>query len=255
MIPSLFICHGSPMLALEDSEYTRFLAEAGKKYRPKAIVIFSAHWEERQTTVSFAEGTLETIYDFGGFPDELYRLTYPAQGSPELAEKVEERFRLHGIPTKRDHHRGLDHGAWVILRHMYPDSDIPVVSVSVNPYFSTEEQVRIGEALKSLGNDDILVIGSGASVHNFNEIKFRQEQPEPWAMEFDSWIADKVVNRDTEKLLQYDRLAPHARRAVPRAEHFIPLFHAYGSSSGAEKPQVIFSGYQFGTFSHLCLQM
>ena len=255
MVPSLFICHGSPMLALEETEYTRFLAETGQRIRPKAIVIFSAHWEERKTTVSFAAGRLDTIYDFGGFSEELYRLTYPAQGSPELAEKVEERFRAQGIETLRDERRGLDHGSWIILRHMYPDADIPVVSVSVNPFLSPEEQLKIGEALKGLGSENILVVGSGATVHNFNEIRFNSRHAEPWAVEFDNWLADKIVNRDTGALLHYERLAPHARRAVPRAEHFIPVLHAYGSSKEEAPPKIAFSGYQYGWLSYICFEM
>ncbi|WEK54114.1 MAG: class III extradiol ring-cleavage dioxygenase [Candidatus Cohnella colombiensis] len=255
MIPSLFICHGSPLLALDNSAYTQFLTETGERFKPKAIVMFSAHWEQKITTISFVEGTLQTIYDFGGFPDDLYQLTYPAQGSPELAERLEERFRLHGIESRRDYSRGLDHGSWVFLRHMYPEADIPIVSVSVNPFLTPREQLDIGLALKGLGEEDILVIGSGTTVHNFNEIKFNQPYPEQWAVEFDDWIEDKIVNRDMEALLQYEQMAPHARRAVPRAEHFVPLFHAYGSSYGAEKPKSIFKGYQFGTFSHICFEM
>ncbi len=206
-------------------------------------------------TISFAEGPLQTIYDFGGFPDELYRLSYPAPGSPEMATVLEERFRKNGIATQRDYGRGLDHGSWIFLRHMYPDASIPVVTISLNPFLPAEEQLRIGEALKGLGEEDILVIGSGTTVHNFNEIKFNQSEPEAWAVEFDDWIAEKIMNRDTAAIIQYERLAPHARRAVPRAEHFVPLLHAYGSSSGHHQPKVLYSGYQFGTFSHICFEM
>ncbi|MBM7568534.1 DODA-type extradiol aromatic ring-opening family dioxygenase [Paenibacillus sacheonensis] len=255
MLPSLFICHGSPMMAVEESDYTEFLKETGARFRPKAIVIFSAHWEAGAVTVSFAEGPLPTIYDFGGFPDELYRMTYPAPGSPEIAAKVEEKFLAHGIDTHRDPERGLDHGSWVFLRHMYPNADIPVVTISVNPFLPAAQQIVIGEALRGLGAEGILVIGSGTTVHNFNEIKWKQEHAEPWADEFDQWIADKVVHRDTEALANYERLAPHARRAVPRAEHFVPLLLAYGSSSGEVKPRALFEGFQMGTFSLLCMEM
>jgi 4,5-DOPA dioxygenase extradiol len=254
MIPSLFICHGSPLMAMGESKYTDFLKETGKRFQPKAIIMFSAHWEQRVTTISFAEGKLETIYDFGGFPDELYQLTYPALGSPDLAGRVEELFHKHGLPTQRDYKRGLDHGSWVFMRYMYPEANIPIVSVSVNPNLSAGLQYKIGEALRGLGEEDILIIGSGTTVHNFNEIKFKQTYPEPWAVEFDEWLADKILNKDTASLLQYEQLAPNARRAVPRAEHFVPIFHALGSSSGTGQPRVLYKGYEMGSFSQICFE-
>lgn len=120
MVPTLFVNHGAPTLALAESEYTRFLTDLGKRIVPKAIVMFSAHWEKRTTTISFAEGTLETIYDFGGFPDKLYQMIYPATGSPELASRVEQMLQKMGIKTDRDPNRGLDHGSWIFLKYMYP---------------------------------------------------------------------------------------------------------------------------------------
>lgn len=255
MMPALFINHGAPTLALAQSDYTRFLQETGKRLAPQAIVMFSAHWEERVTTISFADGPLETIYDFYGFPDALYKITYPAPGSPKLAERLDGLFRNAGIPTERDYTRGLDHGSWIFLKYMYPDANIPIVSVSVNPFLPNEEQYRIGEALGSLGAENILVIGSGTTVHNFNEIKIGQQHPEQWAVEFDDWIADKVEKRDVSSLVQYDRLAPYALRAVPRAEHFVPLFHAMGSAAAAaSSPKVLYRGYEYGTFSYSCFE-
>lgn len=254
MLPSLFLNHGSPFMAQQESDYTRFLGELGRKYKPKAIVLFSAHWEEQVTTISFAEGPLETIYDFYGFPDELYKLTYPAPGSPQLAEELEKRFNQQHIRTNRNNTRGLDHGSWVFLRYMYPAAVIPIVTVSVNPFLSAEEQFKIGEALRELGEDDILVIGSGTTIHNFNEIKWGQQDPEPWALEFDNWLIDKVENQDRESLLHYERLAPHALRAVPRAEHFIPLFPAMGSGDATRKPRMIYRGYEMGSFSLTCFE-
>ncbi len=173
LVPALFINHGAPTLALAESDYTQFLEDLGKRIVPKAIVMFSAHWENRTTTISFADGVLETIYDFGGFPDKLYQLTYPAPGSPELASKVEQMFQKQGIITAKDNKRGLDHGSWIFLRYMYPEANIPIVSVSVNPHLSVGEQLTIGKALRGLGQEDVLIIGSGTTVHNFNEIKIQ----------------------------------------------------------------------------------
>jgi len=254
MIPSLFINHGSPLMALQESDYTRFLEDTGKRFTPKAIVMFSAHWEERVTTISFAEGPLPTIYDFGGFPDELYRLTYPAPGDPGLAGRIEQLYRERGLETRRDYKRGLDHGSWIMLRYMYPAADIPVVTISVNPFQTAAEQYRIGEALAGLGGEDILVIGSGTTVHNFHYIKFGQTHAEPWAEQFDDWLIDKIRQRDLTSLFRYAELAPYASRAVPRAEHFVPLLQAMGSSGSTGDPVLLYRGYEFGTFSYTCFE-
>ncbi len=242
------------MMIKQDSDYTRFLADTGRRFAPKAIVIFSAHWEEKVTTISFADGPLETIYDFYGFPDELYQLAYQAPGSPQVAEKLEQMFHNHGIETRRDAKRGLDHASWVFLRHMYPEADIPVVTISVNPFLSAAEQHKIGEALQGLGEENILVIGSGTTIHNFNYIKMGQQHPEDWAVEFDDWLIDKIQSKDLQSLVSYEQLAPYAARAVPRAEHFVPLFHALGSSKGAATPRVLYRGYEMGSFSQSCFE-
>jgi 4,5-DOPA dioxygenase extradiol len=254
MIPSLFLAHGSPMLAIEQTEYTRFLSELAGKMKPKAIVVFTAHWEQPVTTVSSSDDVYETIYDFGGFPDELYRVKYPARGSSVVAGIVKERLKRHGIEYAEDTSRGLDHGSWTLLHRMYPEADIPVVQVSVNPYLPPAEQYKIGEALRGLGNDDILVIGSGVTVHNLRIIKWGQKTAEPWAVEFDDWLIEQMDKGDTASLFDYAGKAPHARTAVPRAEHFVPLYIAMGSGDPARKPEVVHRSYDMGTLSYLCLQ-
>ncbi|MFK4340625.1 aromatic ring-opening dioxygenase catalytic subunit (LigB family) [Paenibacillus sp. RC62] len=134
MMPSLFLAHGSPMLAIEQTEYTAFLEQLGKSIRPKAIVIFTAHWETQALTVSSIDDIYDTIYDFGGFPPELYAVKYPAHGSVELAAKLKELYEQKGIDVQTDRVRGLDHGSWTLLHRMYPEADIPVVQISVNPF-------------------------------------------------------------------------------------------------------------------------
>ncbi|MEF3307154.1 dioxygenase family protein [Paenibacillus sp. GYB003] len=254
MVPSLFLAHGSPMLAIEQTDYTRFLAELGRSIKPKAIVIFTAHWERPVTTVSSSDDAYDTIYDFGGFPDELYRIRYPARGSSIVAGVVKDRLRGGGIEVAEDTSRGLDHGSWTLLHRMYPDADIPVVQASVNPYAEPAEQYRIGEALRRLGEEDILVIGSGVTVHNLRIIKWGQKTPEPWAVEFDDWLIEKIGQGDTESLFDFADKAPHGRLAVPRAEHFVPLFIAMGSGDPGRKPEVIHRSYDMGTLSYLCLK-
>ncbi|RXT13724.1 class III extradiol ring-cleavage dioxygenase [Ammoniphilus sp. CFH 90114] len=254
MISPLFICHGAPTLAIENNEYTQYLNELGKALRPQAIVIFTAHWESEVLTLSYRDDSYETIYDFGGFPPEMYSIQYPAKGSTPIASKIEERFNNRGITTKRDVKRGLDHGSWVVLRLLYPDADIPIVQVSVNPFLPIDQQLKIGEALQGLDDEDILVIGSGGTVHNLRAIHWGQDTPESWAMEFDDWLIEKVQQRDVEALTHYQNLAPHAPLAVPRAEHFVPLFNSMGSGKVHQIPKTLHRSYQYGTLSHIVFQ-
>ncbi|WP_419152244.1 DODA-type extradiol aromatic ring-opening family dioxygenase [Aeribacillus alveayuensis] len=253
MMPSLFLAHGSPMIAIQDNRYTRFLKELGMNLNPKAIIIFTAHWESDVLTISSRDDEYETIYDFYGFPEELYQVTYPAKGSTTIANKIQKRFERHGIQSKLDKRRGLDHGSWTVLKHLYPEANIPVVQISVHPFLPPEEQFQIGEALKGMGQEHMLIIGSGATSHNFRMLKWGQNTPEPWAVEFDDWLIDHIHQKNYQKLFQYETLAPHAQLAVPRPEHFVPLFIAMGSGC-METPEVIYREYEMGTLSYLSFQ-
>ena len=252
MIPALFLAHGSPMLAIEQTPYTDFLAKLGERYEPRAVVIFTAHWESETLTISSTDDVYDTIYDFGGFPDELYQVKYPARGSKAIAAMLEQKLTANGIEVRTDSVRGLDHGAWTLLHRMYPKADIPVVQVSVNPYLAPERQYRIGEAIRGLGREGILVIGSGVTVHNLRMVNWGQKTPEPWAVSFDDWLLEKLQSGDLNALFHYAEQAPYARQAVPRAEHFVPLFIAMGSGEG--EAQMIHRSYDLGTLSYMCLQ-
>ncbi|WP_234122019.1 DODA-type extradiol aromatic ring-opening family dioxygenase [Clostridium hydrogenum] len=254
MISPIFVAHGSPTIVIEDNEYTRTLKEFGKSLKPKAIVVFTAHFEEETTTISAIDDTYNMIYDFYGFPRELYEMRYPAKGSVKIALKLQDMFNKKNIKSKLNTKRGLDHGAWTILKLMFPEANIPVVQVSVNQGLAIEEQFKIGEAIQELGNEDILVVGSGSTVHNLSELKWEAEKPEKWPVEFDDWLIDKVKSRDEKSLFQYRKLAPHAKLAVPRQEHLIPLFIAMGSSKNEELPKVLSRIYEYGTLSYICLQ-
>lgn len=251
---SLFLAHGSPMLALEQNEYTSMLKDIGRSLKPKAIVIFTAHWESDIPAITFTDGVYETIYDFYGFPDELYALKYPAKGSKQIAMKVKDAFQEQGISSKLNATRGLDHGSWTLLYHLFPNADIPVIQISVNPDLPAEEQFRLGMALQTLKEEDILIIGSGVTVHNLRAVKWGQKEPESWAVEFDDWLIEKIGQQDYDSLFEWERNAPHARLAVPREEHFVPLFIAMGSGKPQEKAKVIYREYEYGTLSYLCLQ-
>ncbi|MDR7078144.1 4,5-DOPA dioxygenase extradiol [Neobacillus niacini] len=254
MVPSLFIGHGSPYLAVQQNEYSNFLSQLGKRYNPKAIVIFSAHWESEILSLTYTDDVLETVYDYYGFPEEMYQIKYPARGSTRIAKILEERFKNLGIKTKREEKRGLDHGSWVALRHMFPKADIPVIQLSVHPFLTPKAQYHIGQALQGLGDEDILVIGSGTTVHNFNWFFPEATEPVKEAVEFDNWIIEYVKKRDIDSLDQYLQLAPHARLAVPRPEHFVPLFLALGSGDENKKPLVLNQTYDFGALSNLCME-
>ncbi|MDM5188115.1 class III extradiol ring-cleavage dioxygenase [Bacillus sp. DX4.1] len=252
MMPSLFLAHGSPMLAIQDTDYTQFLKTLGETYQPKAIVIFTAHWESEVLTISSSDDEYETIYDFGGFPPELYEIKYTAKGSSAIASMLAEKFKNKGIPVQKDTTRGLDHGSWTLLHRMYPKTDIPVIQISVNPFLPAKEQYEIGKAIQGLGQEDILVIGSGVTVHNLRMLNWEQTTPESWAVEFDEWLIDHMQQNNKEALFNWETDAPHARLAVPRAEHFVPLFIAMGS--GASEGKMIHRSYELGTLSYLCFQ-
>lgn len=254
MVPALFISHGSPTLAIEQNEYTKFLKELGGRIQPKAIVIFTAHWENDITSISARDITYEMIYDFGGFSEELYSIKYGARGSATLAANIQDKLAASGIESKIDTKRGLDHGSWVILSLMYPKADIPVVQISINPNLVPELQYKIGQAIKGFSKEDILVIGSGGTVHNLWTINWEEEKPEKWAVEFDDWIVDRIEEKDLKSLFSYKQLAPNSKRAVPREEHLMPLFIAMGSGSEEKAPKVLHRSYAYGTLSQICIE-
>ncbi|MEY8739473.1 DODA-type extradiol aromatic ring-opening family dioxygenase [Paenibacillus tundrae] len=252
MMPSLFIAHGAPSLALEENAYTEFLQELVQTLpKPKAIVLFSAHWEATTQQVS-SVAEYETIYDFGGFQPELYQIKYPAQGHAETTAEVERLFTEAGIPVQTDDVRGLDHGAWVVLRLLYPDADIPVVALSVNRYLTGQQQYQVGQALASLREQDVLVIGSGGTVHNLRRLNWGSSEIDAWALEFDNWLQDKLKSWDTDSLFAYDTLAPSAQAAVPTPEHFVPLLLAMGAGDRNKQATLMFKAYQLGNLSLSC---
>jgi len=254
MMPSFFFAHGAPSIVLESNEYTKLLKQFKEHMpKPKAIVLFTAHWEESVQTVSAAD-KYETIYDFGGFQDELYQMTYPARSERTLVESIQSLLAQHGIENVRDETRGLDHGAWAVLKLLYPQADIPVVALSVNRYLTNEQQYQIGQALAELREQDILIIGSGGTVHNLRRLNWKSDGIDEWAEQFDHWIQSKLESWDTEALFQYRELAPHAQDAVPTSEHFIPLLLVMGTGDANRKAKLLHRSYQYGNLSLSCWQ-
>lgn len=184
--PSLFVSHGAPTLALEDCAVTRFLTSLGQKLgKPKAILIISAHFDQRRPTIACGE-RLETIYDFGGFPAALYEVRYPARGSSEIAVRVGELLLEAGIASDMDETRGMDHGCWVPLVHMYPNADVPIVQLSISMGQSPQWHFELGQALSGLREEGVLIIGSGSASHNLRELMMGQHDEEepmvPWVL-------------------------------------------------------------------------
>jgi 4,5-DOPA dioxygenase extradiol len=177
-MPAVFVSHGSPMVALQRGAYQDALAEFGRGLRPKAILVVWAHWGSGTTVAIAGDKQHRTVHDFGGFPSELYELTYDAPGSPEVSAEVEKILRDAGLETATTQGRGLDHGAWVPLRFLYPEADVPVVAVSVPLRLSAEELYRVGEALSPLRSQGVMVVGDGGIAHNLRLGAFRR--PLPW---------------------------------------------------------------------------
>jgi 4,5-DOPA dioxygenase extradiol len=229
----IFISHGSPMLALNKTPAHEFLASLGAQLpRPKSILCVSAHWETPKPMASTAARP-ETIHDFSGFPEPLYRLRYPAPGAPELAQRAIGLLRESGIDAAPDQERGLDHGAWVPLMLMYPQADIPVTQLSIQFPKDAAWHLELGKVLAPLCEENVLVLGSGSAVHNLRALEFdAQGHVTPWAEAFEHWLDDVIGQGDFAALAQYRQRAPHAERAHPRDEHLLPLFVAAGAAYG-----------------------
>jgi 4,5-DOPA dioxygenase extradiol len=235
--PALFISHGSPMLAIEDSETSRFLTGLGHSLsqpesKPKAILVFSAHLDSGNDVIITAGKQPDLIYDFYGFPQPLYELTYPAPGCPELAEKVASRLRAEGMHVQLDKLLGWDHGVWMPLYLMFPAADIPVVQVSVNSGMGAERNHTLGRLVASLREEGVLIIGSGGISHNLREMF--TAHPDPNGRDkvdaFTDWISDKLQQGERSALLNYLNEAPFTLYNHPTQEHFLPLLSAIGTS-------------------------
>lgn len=228
MFPSLYISHGSPMLALESGASGPALARlAAEIPRPKAIVIVSAHWESHELLVS-GNPQPETWHDFGGFPKALFEVQYPAPGDPQLAAEVAELLKAAGLPARIDSNRPFDHGVWVPLSLMYPQADIPIVQVSLPTRGGPTLQTGVGHALASLREHGVLLIGSGSITHNLRELDWHAgpESVEPWAQAFRDWMIDRLAANDEAALHDYRAQSPNAVRNHPSDEHLLPLYFA-----------------------------
>ena len=245
-MPTIFVSHGAPTLIMSDAPARAFLANLGQQIpRPTGIVAVSAHWDTDLPAVSVVR-TPDTIHDFYGFPEPLYQLRYAAPGAPQLAEKV---AKLTG--AAHDHHRGLDHGAWVPAMLAWPEADIPIFQLSVQPDLGPAHHIALGRKLASLREEGVLVMGSGSAIHNLRALVrgAGPSEPEPWAQAFDDWLADAVEKGDEEGLADYRARAPYAREAHPTDEHFLPLHVAYGAAGPGAKGRALHRSFTLGNLS------
>lgn len=251
-LPALFISHGSPMLAIEDSPARRFLLELGNTLpRPKAIVVASAHWETSDGPAVSLAPQPETIHDFGGFPPALFAIQYPAPGAPGVAERVATLLEQSGQAVSRSPDRGLDHGAWVPLRLMYPQADIPVTQLSVLRGGTPAAHLALGAAITALRDEGVLVIGSGSLTHNLYEFRGQGiTAPVPgWVSEFGDWMQSMLAQNQRAALLDYRRQAPHAARNHPSEEHLLPLYVAMGAGGDNASAQRLHASYEYGVLA------
>ena len=248
--PALFVSHGAPTLAVEQNDTVEFLKHlGGELMRPESILCVSAHWNTEAPAVSGAEWP-ETIHDFGGFAEELFRMRYTAPGAPNLAGRVRELLGGAGLACNITLTRGLDHGAWIPLKLIYPEADVPVTQLSIQPLLGPEHHFRMGQALAPLREEGVLILATGSATHNLSRIG-RGEVPPAWASEFDEWLYRKITVGALEELLDYRRLAPHAAVAHPTDEHLLPLFVAMGAGSGesATRGRSLHRGWTWGSLS------
>jgi 4,5-DOPA dioxygenase extradiol len=251
-MPTIFIAHGAPPL-LDDAAWVKELHDWAKDLpRPKAILMLSAHWENRPVTIG-ATTTVPLVYDFYGFPRHHFEQQYPSPGAPELAANV--RSMLSATQNVADDpERGLDHGAYVPLVAMYPEADIPVLQVSL-PSEDPQELYDLGRALRPLRDEGVLIAGSGFITHNLRAIDWASASPPPaWAQEFDSWTADALTRRDVDSLLDFQRKGPGAQIALPTREHFVPLLVNLGASDEGENLQYPIDGFWLGSLTRRSVQ-
>lgn len=253
--PAIFIGHGSPMNIIRDNAFTRSLRELGRRHgRPAAVLVISAHWLTRGQTRVSVNPAPPTIHDFGGFPDELYRITYPAKGSPAVARSVVgevESIRIH-----EDHEMGLDHGAWGILHHLWPDAGVPVFQMSIDYDKPPAWHYELGKELRRLRERGLLILGSGNVVHNLRQISWNENEPlvPEWALEFDAWTKDRLEQGDHAALADYGSLGAVARIAVPTNDHYLPMLYTLGALQPGESVRFTHESFQNGSISMRCFE-
>jgi 4,5-DOPA dioxygenase extradiol len=247
--PVLFASHGSPLLALEDEHpWARDLRAWGRTHPVKAILAVSAHWWTPDLRITTSPQP-PTIHDFGGFPEALYRISYPAPGDPELAQRILTLLAAAGLPAQADEVRGLDHGTWSVLGHSHPEAQIPVVQLSL-PRWAPRDLLRLGAALAPLRAEGVLILASGGLIHNLRAVAWEAPDGEvlPWAAEAEAWFARHLEAGDLESLADHRARWAGSHQAAPTTDHLDPLFVALGAAQG-DPVRTVHQGFQLGTLS------
>ena len=250
-MPVLFVGHGNPLNTMTDNQYTRSWAALGKALpKPRAILAISAHWHIPETSVT-AMHPPRTIHDFYGFPEELFQIEYPAPGSPELAEQVADLLRPDRVGL--DHKWGLDHGTWSVLRHIYPQAQIPVIQLSLDLRKGAEEHFRLGRKLRNLRKEGVLIVGSGNVVHNLRAFSWgKPAMTAPgWAIDFEAWNRCNLLARKPEELIDYLTTGEMAILSAPTPEHYLPLLYLAGLQEKTDEVSFPVEGFDGGTMSML----
>jgi 4,5-DOPA dioxygenase extradiol len=252
-MPVLFVGHGSPMNAIEDNEYRRSWQELGAQFgasrpKPQLILCISAHWLTTGWQLT-AMAKPRTIHDFGGFPQELFDQQYPAPGAPEVAQAISQ--CVQQPPIGLDVEWGLDHGAWSVLKPMFPKADIPVIQLSMDYARPSAEHVAVGQQLKALRDRGVLIVGSGNIVHNLRAARWnsRSNEAYDWAVDFDTKIAERIEKGDAAGLADFQQLGSLAQLAHPTYDHYLPLLHAVGATDPGEPVRFFNESYQLGSIS------
>ncbi|WP_119631577.1 4,5-DOPA-extradiol-dioxygenase [Methylocaldum marinum] len=250
--PAVFFGHGSPMNTLKHNRHTDAWASFGRQtlqHPPSAVLCISAHWYIYGTAVT-ATAAPHTIHDFGGFPQTLYEVEYAAPGSPELAQRIAE--LLSPLAVTLDRNRGLDHGVWSVLAHVFPRAEIPVVQLSIDGTKPPLFHFQLGRKLAALRDEGVLIMGSGNTVHNLRTVNWYDDAPPyDWALRFDERVRECLVNGDHTSLIDYERLDPRALLAVPTPDHYSPLLYVLGASQPGDDLRFITEGIELGSISML----
>ena len=260
-MPVLFIGHGSPLNLILDNDFTRSLKEQGSRLpRPEAILVISAHWLTDGTYVGCMDRP-KTIHDFYGFPRELYRMAYPSPGSPDGARFVTQHVRKVQVECSMEW--GLDHGAWAVLKHLYPQADLPVFEMSLDYTFNdwrpkpVQFHYDLAKELAELRDRGVLIIGSGNIVHNLSLLDFSsiEAPPVPWAVEFDEQVKERLLAGDDRDLIRYAKLGRSSSLAVPTLDHYLPMIYAVALRERNEPLAFTHEGFQYGSISMRCFQI
>ena len=252
--PAWFIGHGNPMNVLMDNAFTKSLVTMGKSLRekPNAILVISAHWLTRNGTFVSVTNKPETIYDFYGFPDAMYKIKYPSPGAPDYAQEVKK--IINSVDVQEDHEWGLDHGAWTVLKHAFPDADIPVFQMSIDYSKPAAYHFKLASELQSLRNKGVLIIGSGNIVHNLREADFHNIEANPyeWAKEFDEISKKKILSREFNDLVEYEKLGKAALLSVPTPDHYFPMIYSLGLVANQDEVKFTYEEIQNASVSMRC---